>query len=108
MSQNRSLIYSIIPILILTGIIKKGSFKKKIIGFFSIILITWLSSNYIINIVSQVFPRLTLSALEDQSVWNRVQSNYYVTIGTLLTSPLIGVPFDRAEEMQILGLEKVA
>lgn len=106
MSQNRSLLYSMIPVIILTDIIKKGSLKKQIIGVSSIVLITFFSLNYVNNIVSQVFPRLTSDVFEDQSVWNRVQSNYYVAIGTLASSPLIGIPFDKAEEMQILGFQK--
>lgn len=108
MTQTRSLIFLVFPILI----INKFLFSKK--GFLSqarnlIFLIpltfglTLLFSEYL----QVTFPRLFLTIESDGSIVHRIQSNVFAVIGTFYTSPIIGVPFDDALEMMNYGFSKI-
>ena len=96
-TQSRAAIYSFIPLIILTNILfVKFSFKKL---FLLIIIITLgiLLASSISAQLDSYFPYLfkTITSSDTHRFW----TNYYISIGVLNESPLIGIPPELAWEL---------
>jgi hypothetical protein len=96
-TQSRAAIYSFIPLIILTNILfVKFSFKK----LFLLILITTLGVLLVSNLSAQLesyFPYLFKSITSSDT--HRFWTNYYISMGVLNESPLIGIPPELAWEL---------
>ena len=96
-TQSRAAIYSFIPLIILTNILfVKFSFRK----LFLLILITTLGILLVSNLSAQLesyFPYLFKSITSSDT--HRFWTNYYISMGVLNESPLIGIPPELAWEL---------
>ncbi|MBN2570113.1 MAG: hypothetical protein JXB42_11845 [Deltaproteobacteria bacterium] len=92
-TQSRSTLYGIVPTLALTNLIcTKNSIKSLINTTLTTILIIIAIYSFS-EIIKASTPRVTNPF--DASVIERLQTNYYATLGTWETAPIFGVPRDK-------------
>ena len=105
-TQTRSLIFLLVPIIIITNALVNNKFLALIrtASFLSLILFILL---FFKDTLLDAFPRLFLNFEDDGSIVHRIQANVYSSIGTFYTSPFIGVSFDDALKVMQLGYSKI-
>ena len=107
LSQTRSVIFALIPVIYLTNlIVNKTNFTNALKLSFSILLIS-LSIIVLLPSIKQSYPRLFLTLEEDGSVIHRIQANVYGTVGTFYLSPFIGMPISESLTAMNYGYNKL-
>ncbi len=107
MTQTRSIIYAMVPVIYLTNVFITGRNIKKLasiivgLGFTVFIIILLLPT------IQSAFPRLFLNVEEDGSVIHRIQANVYGVVGTFYTSPIIGMPKESSLDAMDIGYNKL-
>ena len=91
-TQTRSALYGIVPAIALTNLmLTKNTLKaiiKTIVAVVCIISVIY----FFVDIIELKFPRIKNPF--DASVIERLQTNYYATLGTWKEAPVFGVPRD--------------
>ena len=107
LSQTRSVIFALIPVIYLTNLfipkIKISSATK----YSFVILLLSLGIYMLLPTIKQSYPRLFLSIEEDGSVVHRMQANVYGSVGTFYLSPFIGMPISESLTAMNLGYNKI-
>mgnify|MGYP000014595336 CR=1 FL=1 len=107
LSQTRSVIFALIPVIYLTNlIVNKTNFTNALKLSFSILLVS-LSIIVLLPSIKQSYPRLFLTLEEDGSVIHRIQANVYGTVGTFYLSPFIGMPISESLTAMNYGYNKL-
>tara|TARA_B110000908_G_C10236405_1_gene443585 strand:- start:863 stop:2095 length:1233 start_codon:yes stop_codon:yes gene_type:complete len=107
LSQTRSVIFALIPVIYLTNlIVNKTNVTNALKVSFSILL-TSLSIIVLLPTIQQSFPRLFLTIEEDVSIVHRIQANVYGSVGTFYLSPFIGMPFSESLTAMNYGYNKL-
>ena len=107
LSQTRSVIFALIPVIYLTNlIVNKTNVTNALKVSFSILL-TSLSIIVLLPTIQQSFPRLFLTVEEDGSVVHRIQANVYGSVGTFYLSPFIGMPISESLTAMNYGYNKL-
>jgi hypothetical protein len=107
LSQTRSVIFALIPVIYLTNIYFSKIKNRALIKYSFVILLISLSFYFLLPTIKQSFPRLFLTIAEDGSVVHRLQANVYGSVGTFYLSPYIGIPISESLAAMDFGFNKL-
>ena len=102
-SQNRSVLFSVLPIIACIEIFYRRKISFKVV-FSSIFVVSFffIAFSLLKPVLEKSYPRLFLSVEDDNTIVHRVQANVYGVVGTFYKSPWIGLP----QEQSIIAMNE--
>lgn len=97
LTQTRSAIYGLVPSVFLVELLFGGRKVRSILRALSLVVAVTLAAVYLSDLIEQRFYRLKDPL--DASVLERIQTNYYATIGVWNAAPVTGIPKEKAWEV---------
>ena len=107
LTQTRSVIFAIIPVIYFTNLIIPKVKISTISKYSFFILLMSLGLYVITPVIKEFYPRLFLTLEEDGSVVHRIQANVYGSVGTFYLSPFIGMPISESLTAMNYGFNKL-
>lgn len=101
-TQTRSLIYGLVPSVVLVSVLFSKQRVKKVLTSLAVMVVLIGALAIGASAIERSFPRLYDPF--DLTVVQRVQTNVYAAIGVWGVSPVFGVPRDSVESVVFAGL----